>query len=921
MNSDPSSAIQRRDFLKLAGATTVVGLTLPAVAAPSAKISLIVDSSDPVASGAPVAWAVGQLRKVLASKGANCELLNSPDRASGSSLCITVAGAASDLAKGFPHSDTMSTAPESLRLAPGTFAKLPAILVSATDTRGFVYGLLELAERVQFNADPIAALHLAHAIQEQPANDTRCVSRYICSEIEDKSWYLDKEFWPRYLDTLVASRFNRFTLAYGLEYDFPRGVTDDYIHFPYPWLFEVPGYENVRVMQLKSPEGHDLPSPVQLTAEERAKNFEMLKYIAAETGARGLHFQLGIWTHAYKWTDSPKAYHSVEGLTPETHASYCRDALAIILKECPQIQGLTMRVHGESGIPEGSYPFWKTLFEAITNCGRTVEVDMHAKGVNQTMIDIAVATGMPVTLGAKYSAEHQSLGYNQADIRALEIPHDTGRDNGPFSLSSGARLFTRYGYGDFFQQGSKARIVYRLWPGSQHHLLSADPEMAAAYGRTSHFCGAAGIDLMEPLTFKGREGSGSPGGRCAYLDTSLTPKYDWEKFEYYYRVWGRKLYDPDAEPEVGRRYLRSIVGPGAPSVEAALANSSRVTPLITSAHLTSASNHAYWVEMTEDIPVVAGVGNYQRLDTPSPKCFAAVSPLDPELFSTVIEHTKDVLAGRPNPKYSPIEVAQWLEDFAAASRLAWATARIKSTSLKSPEFRRIEEDILIQNSIGIYFASKMRSSMLFQIFLETGSAEAGRQALAQLNKARAEWARMSDRASKVYKADIGYGDVPLRRGHWGDRIPAIDADIAAMKEKLQSPPASSGSSEAIARGMRAAAGRPMRPAVQCAHVADASFHPGKALHLSLRVPAGAATAVASARLYYRHVNQAERWLSVDMQKDHAGYSVEIPADYTDSVYPLQYYFELNDKQKRAWLYPAFNATLSNQPYYAISNRS
>ena len=92
-------------------------------------------------------------------------------------------------------------------------------------------------------------------------------------------------------------------------------------------------------------------------------------------------------------------------------------SLAILLKECPQIQGLTLRVHGESGIPEGSYPFWKTLFEAISGCGRRIEIDMHAKGVNQIMIDMASDTGMPVKLGAKYSAEHQSLGYNQADIR------------------------------------------------------------------------------------------------------------------------------------------------------------------------------------------------------------------------------------------------------------------------------------------------------------------------------------------------------------------------------------------------------------------------------------------------------------------------------------------------------------------------
>ena len=98
------------------------------------------------------------------------------------------------------------------------------------------------------------------------------------------------------------------------------------------------------------------------------------------------------------------------------------------MKECPEIQGLTLRVHGESGIPEGSYDFWKTLFEAIKGCGRTVEIDMHAKGVDQKMIDIANATGMPVKLGAKYSAEHQSLGYQQADIRALEIPKPDSRE-------------------------------------------------------------------------------------------------------------------------------------------------------------------------------------------------------------------------------------------------------------------------------------------------------------------------------------------------------------------------------------------------------------------------------------------------------------------------------------------------------------
>ena len=469
MKPSPVSLIERRDFLKLAGAATVDGLTHNAFAAPTRRISIIVDAENPIVASGPVMRAVGELRKGLASKGITCNTVQSADQAKGADMCIVVAGAGSRLAQGRSSAAAL-TEVESVCLTPGKIGQTPAIFVSAIDPLGFIYGVYELAEQVQFNADPMAALHATRAVEEKPANEVRSVGRYFCCEIEDKPWYYDKDFWRGYLDTLVASRFNRFNFGYGLEYDFPRGVTGDYFHFVYPYLFEVPGYPDVRVLQLFSPDGTKLPTPVPISKEERAKNFEMLRFIAAETGARGLHFQLGIWTHAYQWTESPNSYHLIEGLTPETHAAYCRDSLAILLKECPEIQGLTMRVHGESGIPEGSYPFWKTLFEAISGCGRKVEIDMHAKGVNQIMIDMASATGMPVKLGAKYSAEHQSLGYNQTDIRALEIPRATitGHDAALFSVSAGARLFTRYGYGDFLYENSPYKLMQAQIPSAKH---------------------------------------------------------------------------------------------------------------------------------------------------------------------------------------------------------------------------------------------------------------------------------------------------------------------------------------------------------------------------------------------------------------------------------------------------------------------
>src|SRR5579884_376114 len=324
MNGDFISAIQRREFLKLFGATAAL-VPSNSVASPAArKVVIVTDPSDPVASSGPGKWAAGQLRQALAGKGTTCEIVETPTRAKGSDFCVIVAGPASSLSKSFPTERAGLTEPESLRIAPGHLGSVAATLVSGSDPRGLVYGVLELAERVQFSTDPVAALQTASVVEEKPANQVRSVARAFCSEIEDKSWYYDKDFWRGYLDVLAKSRFNRFNFALGFGYDFPRGVTGDYFHFPYPYLLEVPGYD-VRVVCLSRATG--APSP--LSAAERDRNFEMLRFIAAETALRGLQFQLGLWTHAYQWTDSPHADHRIEGLTPETHAPYCRDALAL----------------------------------------------------------------------------------------------------------------------------------------------------------------------------------------------------------------------------------------------------------------------------------------------------------------------------------------------------------------------------------------------------------------------------------------------------------------------------------------------------------------------------------------------------------------------------------------------------------------
>ena len=325
------------------------------------------------------------------------------------------------------------------------------------------------------------------------------------------------------------------------------------------------------------------------------------------------------------------------------------------------------------------------------------------------MIDVALGTGMPVSISPKYWAEHMGLPYMQGAIRPQEMPRVV-RATGLYKLSSGARSFLRYGYGDLLAEDRRYAVLHRMWPGTQRMLLWGDPEMAAAYGRVSSFCGSKGAEIFEPLSFKGRGGSGLPGGRDGYADMSLRPAGgDFEKFRYWYRVWGRGLYNPDGDPDGWRRFLRHQFGPGAEKVEAALAAASRILPLVTTAHLPSAANRNFWPEMYTHMPIVDATRPHPYGDTPVPRRLGTVSPLDPEFFLGVDEFVGQLIHGRCDGKYSPAWVAQQLEQDARTASACLHEAKSKVRDAHSAEFRRLAMDVTIQSGLGHFFAWTFRA--------------------------------------------------------------------------------------------------------------------------------------------------------------------------------------------------------------------
>ncbi|MBI3946766.1 MAG: hypothetical protein HY321_12660 [Armatimonadetes bacterium] len=880
------------------------------------------DPSDPVASQPAVRWAVRELRDALAARDVSVTL---GEGSASESVRVLAAGSASAAARAVLAGAraAIPDAPEALGLVPGSLGGRKVTLACGSDARGLVYALLELADRVTHEEDPLRALVPTRPVVERPANAIRSVARFFTSEAWDKPWFHDRSFWRRYLTMLAAQRFNRFSLTLGLGYNAPRRVHDAYFFFSYPFLVVVPGYP-VRVTGLSD--------------AEREENLETLRFISDEATLRGLHFQLGLWTHAYVCLDSPEVSHVVEGLTPETHAPYCRDALRALLQACPGIAGITFRAHGESGIPERSYGFWETVFEGIAQCGRRVEIDLHTKGLDARTIQLALATGMPVNVSTKCWAEHMGLPYQQASIRPFEMPVELPPDDPivlagtpedeyrrrilgdvrpgeQMALSStlrGMRRFLRYGYGDLLTEDRRYGVFSRIWPGTQRVLLWGDPAMAAAYGRAAAFCGSLGLEVCEPLSFRGRMGSALPGDRDPYADATLKPAGgDWEKYLYTYRLWGRLLYNPDADPETWRRFLRSDLGSAAAPAEAALAHASRILPLVTTAHHPSASNNEYWPEIYTNVPIVDETRPHPYRDVPGSKRFEANTSLDPALFASIADFADEVLRGEASGRVSPLDVVQWLDALADAASRALAAAEACAGAAANPALRRLALDVEIQIGLGRFYARKLGAGVSHALFRRTRNRALLEEALSAYREARAAWAGLAKRARDAYAGDLTFGRAPALRGHWADRLADMDIDILDMeRERADALPSSD------ARHVPALPGAP--PRVECRHAPPASFRRGEPVALALEIVAvdGPAGAI-EAEVRYRPVNQGEAYRVLKMVGEGRRLRATLPAAETDTPHPLQYFVVLRAAPEHAWLYPGFNAERSNQPYFVI----
>ncbi|CDN52030.1 hypothetical protein [Neorhizobium galegae] len=852
--------------------------------APTSVTIVLPDADD--AAFHPVRWAATELQAALARRNVQAQIAS----AAQSGTIITVSGA------GLPGNPDMAVdlpeTPESFVLT----RQGDRISAWGSDILGLVFALTELADRVQF-ASGVDLFEGTYPLLERPSARVRSMSRMFCSEQEDKVWFYDRQQWRDYLSMLAANRFNRFSLALGFGYNYPYHnpwITDVYFYFPYPYLLDLPG--------------HDV-TVVELPEDERERNLEMLKFIGREAARRGLEFQLALWTQRYDFDDVPRANYTVRGVTKDNLAPYCREAITTLLKEIPEITGLTFRVHVEGGIAEGEYGFWEDAFAGVAAAGRPVEIDMHGKGLDHKMIGIARDSGMPIAASPKYLAEHMGPPYHQSAIREKEYPPEVARSERE-QLSEGSRKFLRYSYGDLLTADKDYKVIYRIWPGTQRVLLWGDPEFAAGYGRSSMFAGSDGVEWCEPLGFKGRMGTGIPGGRFNYQKQGYATRYDWQKYDYQYRVWGRLLYNPAAPRESWMRYLQQVCGDAAEECEKGMSWASRVLPLVTLAHGPSASNNHYWPEVYTNLALVEGSGRRAYgFDMEGPVRFGNAPTFDPTLFANAREYAELLLAGEPSHRFTPLDVADWLDEMANGCESEVLKAN-SASSFGSIAVQRMLIDIRICAGLARFFAERFRAACWAELFVATKVTPLMDRVIDHARRSLMAWEKIADISRDLYADDLTYGPQSWLRGSWHSRLPEMQAEVADL-ESLRG----GGCYESVEASPKAAAAIAALEArfPVLSHPSGVTgaptFKPGADFEVLFD-----GKAEGEPTLHYRHINQAERWKSLPMKDQAGGFAATVPGSYTQSRYHLQYFVSFR-QNGRSCLSPGLQPNLSNEPYF------
>ncbi len=594
------------------------------------------------------------------------------------------------------------------------------VVAAGSDDRGLMYALLEMAQQVYFMDPGQDWLSAIRETSEKPLTPVRSMAVLLHSEDCEKDWYYSKEYWQEYFAMLASNRWNAFNLVFSHQT---------------PYLSPLYAF-HVNVVE------HPEVKAIGLTEEQRNKNLDMLRYISTLSKQRGIDFTIGIWQQI-AWEgkhQGSKQESMVTGLSRDNMHSYTYHALLNLLRECPDIQAVQLRINHESGIDyDEQTEFYRTaVFKAIKDCGRPVLLETRNVGLLRETLQAALDMGLPTRVSHKYWGEHMVFPY-----------HPT-------------RIMWTYSYGDWLKYPQKYQNLYHVWSlGSHRLLLWGDPDYVRRFAPTTTFQNASGFEICAPLSQKGY---GNPPGAWRIFRDQNREYYRWEFERYwsYYILFGRMAYNPDESDEIWLREMRCRFGKeAAPAVAEAYRTASQVLPLIMGT-ATPDYNMYTWAEKDS-----GGLINF----------YLHYSSYDPPRIASFEEFIRDWVDGKLSAKLTPEGMASRLES--TAEKIEDLLRQIDSLVPETnKEYWATKKDFQILSGMARFFSQKIRATYKLGFFYELGDYALLKQAIAHGKNALDIWKGVAAVGEEIYHPNLVMG--PGSYGHWKDNIFFVENDLSQL---------------------------------------------------------------------------------------------------------------------------------------------
>ncbi|RAJ10254.1 hypothetical protein LV92_03003 [Arenibacter echinorum] len=812
------------------------------------------------------------------------EKVDSIDKAIGET-CLVLGtnvgkGLASELALG--SNRPLLIQPESLSVWRTEYKTKPVWVIQGSDSKGLMYGILDVGERLSWSSDENDPFNEVEPITESPHVGNRAISLYTMNRAYWESRFYNEDYWAKYMDMLAINRFNSIIVIFGYE-------NGGFLAPCYPYFFDVDGFPNIKMGNL--------------TFSEQQKNLAALNRMIEMAHERGLEFKVGIWDHIFRGgiqtgglsgeveSEDDKNY-LVTGLNGRNLANYTKAALDKFLQEVPNIDGIQFRMHAESGLKSGKEMelFWTEVFKMIKAKFPNLQVDLRAKELPESIIQIANSLNLNFRVTTKYWMEQMGLPFHPTHIN---------REN---------QFDRRHSYADMLRYPKNYKIHWRLWTGgTQRILLWGSPEYARRFAASTHLYDGEGFEINEPLATKMEAQPHNMEPINLLSPPYIYYDYEFERYWHFFQAFGRLAYNPNTPSETWHREFEKRFGKdGGAAVEEALHKASWILPKI----IAACSPYGKF-------PTTRGWPEKQRFgDLPQ---YALAEGSDIQQFASFDTEAQILIEGYETAKRLPSNTSRWFAqtNLEINQLIAKAEGYIDHGN---KEFYSTITDLKILSNLALYHSIRIPAAISYRIYKRTNDPHALDDAINYEKQAIEAWRNIVEAAADVYTSDLMFGideavylDINHHlSGHWKDELTYLEKGLQQLQierstySKIDSPRS--------APKYQVNAKINSKPSFDIRHhaVSHTPLNHDINIAASIKAPSG----IKWARLRYRPVNQHLDFKTLNMER--RGESGEflgiVPSSQIDQRFDLMYFFEVMDNEGNGFIYPDLDL---ETPYITI----